>query len=117
MQTQWPLRWLFLLLVASCPLSRAQASDFDERPVPVKAVAPKYPEEMRREKITGIVTLRLVVDENGDVIEKSVTKSTRSDFDGAALAAIDQWKFKPARKGGAAVRATITLPIKFTIES
>jgi TonB family C-terminal domain len=117
MTTRLP-RWrLSLVLFSICLLAGAQAAEFDEHPVPVKAVAPEYPHDMKRENVSGIVTLKLVIDEHGDVLEKSVTKSTRVEFEAPALAAVSQWKFKPARKGGAAVRATITLPIKFTAES
>ncbi len=104
------------LIVLGSSLLRAQSADFDERPVPVKAVAPDYPKEMLAEKASAVVTVRLVVDENGDVVEHSVLKSTRAEFEGAALAAVGKWKFKPARKSGAPVRALITLPIKFNFE-
>lgn len=104
------------LIVLGSSLLRAQTNDFDERPVPVKAVAPDYPKEMLAEKASAIVTIKLVVDENGDVLEPTVTKSTRAEFEGAALAAVGKWKFKPARKAGTPVRALITLPIKFTCE-
>ena len=117
MTTRLPLRRLSLFLISICLFAGAQAADFDEQPVPVKAVAPVYPHEMKREAVSGIVTLKLLIDENGDVLEKEVAKSTRKEFEEPALAAISKWKFKPARKAGEAVRATITLPIKFTAES
>lgn len=85
--------------------------------MPVKAVAPEYPAEMKRDNVSGVVMLKLVIDENGDVLEKSVAKSTRAEFEAPALAAVGKWKFKPARRAGEPVRATITLPIKFTAES
>ncbi|HYD84661.1 MAG TPA: energy transducer TonB [Opitutus sp.] len=105
-----------VLITLGSSLLSAQSADFDERPVPVKAVSPVYPEEMVKEKASAIVTVKLVIDENGDVLEQSITKSTRAEFEGAALAAVGKWKFKPARKAGTAVRSVITLPIKFTYE-
>ncbi|WP_158305386.1 energy transducer TonB [Opitutus terrae] len=95
----------------------AAASDYDELPVPVKSVAPTYPPEMKQEKASGIVMVKISIDENGDVVDRVVAKSTRAEFDEAALAAISKWKFKPAKKDGAAVKATVTIPIKFTAES
>lgn len=106
-----------VLIALGSSLLCAQSADFDEQPVPVKAVKPVYPEAMAQEKTSGIVTVKLVIDESGNVVEHSVYKSTRSEFDQAALTAVAQWKFKPARKAGAAVRSVITIPIKFTIES
>lgn len=105
-----------LALALSGPTLRAQSAEFDERPVPVKAVAPDYPEEMLKEQVSGIVTVKLLIDENGDVLERAVSKSTRQEFEPAALAAVEKWKFRPARKAGVAVRARITLPIKFNFE-
>ncbi len=117
MTTRALLRRLSFLTVSICLFAGVQAADFDEQPVPVKAVPPEYPADMKRDSVSGIVMLKLVIDENGDVLEKSVAKSTRAEFEAPALAAIGKWKFKPARKAGEAVRATITLPIKFTVES
>lgn len=117
MTTRSLLRRFSPLIVSTCLLAGVQAAEFDEQPVPVKAVAPEYPTEMKRDHVSGVVMLKLVIDENGDVLEKVVAKSTRTEFEAPALAAVGKWKFKPARKAGEPVRATITLPIKFTAES
>jgi protein TonB len=95
----------------------AAGSDMDERPVPVKSIAPEYPADMKREGQSGLVYIKVVIDENGDVIQQSVEKSTRAEFEAPALAAVSHWKFKPAKKNGAAVRVGITIPIKFSAES
>lgn len=109
---------LLSTLVLLCPLARGQAAkDFDETPMPVKSVAPIYPADMKREHVSGIVTLKILIDENGNVADRTVAKSTRPEFEAAALDAISQWKFKPAKKAGAAVKATVTIPIKFSAES
>jgi protein TonB len=94
----------------------AAGSDMDERPVPVKSIAPEYPADMKREGQSGLVYIKVVIDENGDVIQQSVEKSTRAEFEAPALAAVTRWKFKPAKKNGAAVRVGITIPIKFSAE-
>lgn len=94
----------------------AAGSDMDERPVPVKSVAPDYPADMKRDGQSGLVYIKVVIDENGDVVEQNVEKSTRAEFEAPALAAVSRWKFKPAKKNGAAVRVGITIPIKFTAE-
>jgi periplasmic protein TonB len=107
----------FVLITASLVSATvAQAADADEAPVPIKAVAPEYPLTMKRQGVSGIVMVRVVVDENGEVAEHAVSKSTREEFETAALEAVAKWKFKPARKDGVAVKANITLPIKFVVE-
>jgi protein TonB len=100
-----------LLLIA--PLTRAQAADYDEMPVPVKSVAPEYPAAMKEERASGLVTVQVVIDENGDVAECAVAKSSHAEFEAPAVAAVGKWKFKPAKKGGVAVRAKLQIPIKF----
>ena len=92
-------------------------SDCDERPVPVKSVAPTYPADMKRDGLSGMVTIKVVIDENGDVVSREIAKSSRMEFESPALEAVGQWKFKPAKKAGQAVKVAITIPIKFTAES
>lgn len=107
-------RLLTLLSLLALASPFAAAADYDELPVPVKSVAPVYPAEMKREGASGIVMVKVQIDENGDVIDRAVSKSTRAEFDEAALEAVAKWKFKPARKSGVAVKATVTIPIKFS---
>lgn len=112
---------LLTCLLLACSLAplpaRAAAADYDELPVPVKSVAPTYPPDMKREGASGVVMVKVHIDENGDVVERTIAKSTRAEFDEAALSAVQRWKFKPAKKAGVAVKATVTIPIKFTLES
>lgn len=111
------------LLLVSClllaaPFARAETvnNDFDERPVPVKSVAPTYPADMKRDGTSGMVTVKVIIDESGNVISREIAKSTRAEFESPALTAVEQWKFKPAKKAGHAVKVAITIPIKFTAE-
>jgi protein TonB len=46
-----------------------------------------------------------------------VSKSTRTEFEQAALEAIRSWKFKPASKDGTPVRANLIVPVKFSSEA
>lgn len=122
MQTRNQLRLLFLLLnlVLAAALradDNAALDDFDERPIPVKAVPPEYPPALLREGVSGIVTVQVIIDASGKVIERSVTKSTRRDFDHPALEAVGKWKFKPAAKHGTPVASRIVIPISFKCES
>jgi len=105
------------LLISSLPRAQAVETSFDEMPVPVKSVAPDYPADMKRAGASGMVFIQIVVNESGDVVERVVTKSTRREFESAALEAIQNWKFKPAKKGGVTVSAKITVPLKFNAES
>lgn len=95
----------------------AQADDTLEPPVPVRTVPPKYPTEQKRDGVSGLVTINCVIDEKGNVTEPKVLKTTHSAFSEPALEALSKWKFKPAKRGGAAVSIKITIPIQFNVSS
>jgi len=94
----------------------ASLDDFDERPVPVKAVPPVYPADLQRGGVSGLVNVQLVIDATGKVTEREVVKSTHHGFDRPALDAVGKWKFKPAAKAGAPVASRIVIPISFKCE-
>jgi periplasmic protein TonB len=103
-------------LFVAVVLTPARAEDdaaFDVRPVPVKTPPPSFPSDLRRDGVSGMVAVKVLVDENGNVSECAVTKSSHAEFEAPALAAVRNWKFKPASKGGAPVKAKLIIPIKF----
>lgn len=108
---------LILAAFSALTLTAARADEAMVRPVPVKTPPPAYPTEMRRDGIAGTVTVKIVVDEKGNVAECSISKSTRSEFEQPALEAIKSWKFKPASKDGTPVRANIIVPVQFSAEA
>lgn len=88
----------------------------DEPPSPVKTVAPKYPSELKREGVSGVVTIAMVLDEKGEVMVAEVVKTTHAAFGEPALDAIKRWRFKPGKVGGAAVKTKVTIPLRFNAE-
>jgi protein TonB len=114
------LKFLTLSLLASMlaavHASAAEGSDFDVRPTPVKTPPPSYPNNMRRDGVTGVVAVKVIIDESGAVIECTVSKSSNPEFDGPAISAVKNWKFTPAQKGGTAVKSKIVIPIKFSLD-
>lgn len=101
------------LLVAGVGL--AQESKFDEPPVPTKTVAPVYPMELKRQGVSGMVTMSITVDEKGNVTDPVVKKSTQPEFEKPALEAVSKWKFTPAKKGGKPVAVQVVVPLKFAL--
>ncbi|MBI3884464.1 MAG: energy transducer TonB [Opitutae bacterium] len=87
-----------------------------EQAVPVRTVSPEMPASFRREGSSGLVTVSFEIDEQGNVKEPKVEKSTHRELEEPTLKALKKWKFKPATQDGTPVPCRITLPIKFSVE-
>ncbi|MEO7414361.1 MAG: energy transducer TonB [Opitutaceae bacterium] len=107
---------LFLLSVGLNFVGVAPAAAM-EAPVPVRTVAPDFPETMRRNGASGVVIVSCLIDERGNVTDPKVEKSSNVAFEQPALEALQKWKFKPATENGAAVAVRVSIPIKFIFES
>ena len=105
------------LLVVSALAASAWAQTKTEPPVPVRTVSPDYPDELRREGVSGVVMVKCSIDEQGNVTGTVVEKSSNVAFEKPAMAAVKKWKFKPARQDGAPVAIQVSIPIKFVFES
>jgi len=67
-------------------------------------------------EVEGKVILMIVVDEKGDVLEAEVvTASPPGIFEDAAVAAMMQWKFKPAMQRDRPIKVRLAYPIEFTL--
>jgi len=79
--------------------------------------APSYPVFAKRAREQGKVILRVQVDAGGQVAGIEVQTSSGSErLDKAALAAVRQWRFVPARAGERAVAGVALVPITFQLE-
>jgi periplasmic protein TonB len=106
-----------LLLIGVLSAGIAYAQTKMEPPVPVRTVSPDYPAALKRDGVSGVVTVKCLIDENGNVAETEVEKSSNAAFDQPALSALKKWKFKPARQDGNPVAIKISIPIRFVSES
>ncbi|HKC45137.1 MAG TPA: TonB family protein [Burkholderiales bacterium] len=79
--------------------------------------APAYPAASRRMREEGKVVLRVLVSAEGlpEKVELR-TSSGSARLDGAALEAVQRWKFVPARQGDRPVAAWVLVPISFTLQ-
>lgn len=92
-------------------------SDLDTPPSPIARKAPIYPPDLKKEKVTGVVNIEMIVDENGNIISITVLTSSHPDFTKAALVALPEWKFKPGIKDGEAVKTLVRLPLSFALRN
>lgn len=74
---------------------------------------PVYPERALKERVRGLVVLKVLVSEDGAPARITVEKAAREDLTRAAIAAAGQWRFEPARKNGRPVRTFTTLRFPF----
>lgn len=112
-------RSLFLILILAAFAGLCRAEEFekpDDPPVPVRTPPPSYPAELKRDGVSGMVVVSLVVDSDGSVTDVAISKSTHKEFEAPAVDAVRKWKFKPAKKAGNAIRSKVALPLKFSAE-
>ena len=102
------------LLAVAISGETAQSPDYDEPPRIVKLTKPNYPQMAFSRGIEGTVEIVFVVDEKGRVTDPRVIKSI-PELDRAALDCVKKWRFRPAKKGGRAVRTEAMAPVSFRI--
>jgi periplasmic protein TonB len=77
---------------------------------------PRYPSLSRRMGEQGRVLLNVAVSAEGSALSVVLQTSSGSNrLDEAAIAAVRNWRFVPARRGGQAVNASVVVPIKFSL--
>jgi TonB family protein len=86
-------------------------------PVPIYRVEPEFSELAREAGFQGSVLVKLVVGPDGLVQSPSVVKAIGMGLDEAALAAVQQWKFKPGTKEGQPVPVFAQIEVTFRLLS
>jgi protein TonB len=79
---------------------------------------PAYPPMSRKLREEGTVLLRAYVLPEGSAQTVEIKRSSGSArLDRAALEAVRQWRFAPARRGRSTVAAWVVIPVTFRMES
>lgn len=80
-------------------------------------VKPVYPEEALRAGLEGLVVLEAIVDERGRVgHDVKVVRRLGHGCDEAAVAAVRQWRFRPATRDGKPIKVRRIFPILFRLQ-
>src|SRR5258705_9375076 len=82
-------------------------------PKPKTHPDPVYPPDALRDRIAGVVGVELTIDETGRVVGARLVQSAGHGFDEAAIEAVRQWTFEPARNGDTPVKSVVELTIPF----
>jgi len=97
---------------------RVKFIPYDDPPVPLRPIRPKYPEIAQEAGIEGTVVVQVFVDERGRVKETVILKGIpNTGLDEAATQAIRLVRFKPARQRERAVGVWISIPVNFRLKS
>ena len=78
-------------------------------------VTPSYPPAAYAARYAGVVRLRATVNADGTVGAIEILDSTASNmgFEQAALDAVTQWQFEPARRGDSVVQSSTEIQLRF----
>jgi RNA polymerase sigma factor (sigma-70 family) len=79
---------------------------------PFYTVPPQHPPELRRAGVEGEVLVEFAVDANGNVQNVRAIRSTRIEFEAAALQAVSKWKFKPGQNSSQPMQ----IPVVFRLD-
>jgi TonB family protein len=76
----------------------------------------KYPAEAKRRKLEAVVRVRVLVDENGTVLEAKVDEPVGNGFDEAAIEVALKTRFIPATKGTVPVKMWTVLRLVYRLK-
>ena len=90
------------------------ADEVDMVARPVSAVAPNFPLKLQDSNLSGMVIIRLKIDENGVVVSGEIEYAEPEGlFDQSALVPFIQARYSPAQKNGLPVRSEKRIEIIF----
>lgn len=84
-------------------------------PVLIYRVEPEFSEEARHAKFQGTVLLRIEVGVDGRPRNFRVIESPGLGLDQKAIAAVEQWRFRPASRSGKPVASTAVIEVHFQL--
>jgi periplasmic protein TonB len=85
-----------------------------DAPQKIADQAPLYPAIATTARIEGIVILEATIDETGQVVDLKVLRSVPM-LDGAAVEAVKQWRYRPARLNGMPIPVIMTVTVRFAL--
>jgi protein TonB len=86
-----------------------------EAPKKIVDVTPTYPSIAQATRVKGMVILEAVIDVHGNVTSVQVLRSVPL-LDQAAVDAVRQWRYTPARLNGQPVPVIVTITINFSMQ-
>ena len=98
-------------------LGPVKMSKMDSELTPMMQIRPIYPSRARMMGTEGHVTVRLEVNEAGEVTKITILKSTpKGVFNNTVKRAVKRWKFRPKTINGKPVTQSGVLTINFSLD-
>lgn len=85
-------------------------------PKRIAGAMPEYPALARSARVQGVVLLEAVINERGQVGRIKILKSIPL-LDGAAIGAVQEWRYTPTLLNGVPVSVILTITINFTLQN
>ena len=86
-----------------------------DHPEVLMSVDGAYTEEARKKRLSGAVTMKVVVGSDGRIHDARISQGMGSGLDENALQVIRMWRFKPAMQGGRPMARPATIAMNFKI--
>lgn len=105
-----------LLLACAAPWAAAEVTADFGSAILDTWVPPAYPETARKAKQEGRVIVEFVVEADGSVTRERVSESSADVFNEMALAAVRQWRFRPALEDAKPAASAMQVPVVFSLQ-
>ncbi len=100
----------------SFPTNKEKKSCSDRATMTFMAENISYPAEARQKMLEGMVVLKFIINEKGEITEPSIVKDIGSGCGEEALRVLKTMgAWKPGKKNGKAVKVQMHLPVKFRV--
>jgi TonB family protein len=103
---------------AAAPVKEGDLVDVDAcdtPPAATRQVSPVVPPMARQRRVSGTVLLRVLVDETGKPARVEILRDVTPNvgLGAASVHALEEWRWKPATKGGVNVKTWIAVQVPF----
>jgi protein TonB len=86
------------------------------RPEVIARTQPRYTEMARKAHLEGMVKVRAIIDEHGNVTDVQLLRGLPMGLDQSAMDAVRTWRFTPATLHGKPVKVYFDLTVNFTLQ-
>jgi len=87
---------------------------FEKTPELEKYKAPKVPKQLKKNRVEGMIQIRLVIGRNGKPRDIELVQGVHEELDQNALAAAEKWRFVPGEVQGKPVDGIATVNIQYS---